>query len=102
MSFRTASAPSRASSASQSCLSNGALQALNLDHTAGCRLTCAWPGRYHLSLFFEERDLALAYAYVTLGSAVSQVRPLEGSYPRCSLLGSGGECARACEAACTA
>ena len=36
----------------------------------------SFPGMwYHLSLFYSEKDLGLAYAYVTLGSAVSQVLP---------------------------
>ena len=37
--------------------------------------------RYHLSLFLEERDLALAYAYVVLGSAVAQVCVLTCTCP---------------------
>ena len=36
----------------------------------------SFPGMwYHLSLFYSEKDLGLAYAYVSLGSAVSQVGP---------------------------
>lgn len=34
----------------------------------------SFPGMwYHLSLFYSEKDLGLAYAYVTLGGAIAQV-----------------------------
>lgn len=35
----------------------------------------SFPGMwYHLSLFYSSQDLGLAYSYVAVGSAVSQVR----------------------------
>ena len=60
--------------------------------------------RYHLHLFFDERELGVAYAYVTLGSAVSQARalravlqvklqPASHSYPGADHRRAPGSCA---------
>ena len=36
-----------------------------------------FPGMwYHLSTFYAEADIGLAYSYVSVGTAISQVRPM--------------------------
>ena len=37
------------------------------------RLGC---GRYHLSLFYTEKEIGMAYSWITAGTALSQVLPM--------------------------
>ena len=39
-------------------------------------------GRYHLSLFYTEKEIGMAYSWITAGTALSQVLPWLGALPR--------------------